>query len=71
METPKCMLSNKKIQPSPWLKNLVPGRGIEFEELTERVTKIHALAQPSQRIIVSSTEPTEISENDFWYEITA
>ena len=68
METPKCMLSNKKIQPSPWLKNFVPGRGIEFEKLTERVTKIHALEQPSQRIFVSATEPTDLKENDFWYE---
>lgn len=63
-------IPHKKVQPSPQFKPLVAGEGVTLEELNQRITEISATGGGGggQRIVVSPDMPTDLKENDFWYE---
>lgn len=60
----------KKLQPSPQFKPYVAGEGCTLKELNQRITEISATGGGGggQRIVVSPDMPTDLKENDFWYE---
>lgn len=64
-------IPHKKVQPSPQFKPLVAGEGVTLEELNQRITEISATGGGGggQRIVVSPDMPTDLKENDFWYEV--